>query len=246
MNSIVYQPDAVDHLVSARAHFVQFVSEVLPPQSIPAQPIKLQLRAAEDQANNNLFVAWKLYAVAESGASVLGTLAAIRSDATEVGIVLTNRSDSTTSTLFTSTQNFRLVIELGLSGTPAATTGVQGHNGTLSFGEAGATDLPEDDTATGALNPWLQFTQNLTFGVSQSNLLLNATDICAGGEHVHVSAQVNSGTVYIFAYTASEVVEPIPEDVIRDTVLGIMRLRFSGRTGGQAKTELQAGFTVTI
>lgn len=161
-----FTPDAADHLVAGRAHVAQFVSDVLPPQAIAAQVVKLQLRASEANAGNNLFVNWKIYAVTEDGQTELGTLLAVRADGTEVGTALTNRADSATTTAFSATQNFRLVLELGLGGTPANTTGVQGHNGSMSFGEAAATDLPEDDVATGALNPWIQFAQSFKFDLS--------------------------------------------------------------------------------
>lgn len=162
--TIVYQPDAADHLVAGRAHFVQFVSDVLPPQTIAAQLVKLQVRAAEDHANNNLFVNWAIRACSEDGSSLLGTLLSVKADATEPTTALTNRGDTATTTAFSTIQNFRLVLEIGLGGTPVVTTGTQGHNGSLSFGESAATDLPEDDAATGALNPWVQFAQNLQFG----------------------------------------------------------------------------------
>lgn len=163
-----FAPDAADHLVAGRAHFVQFVSDVLPPQTIAAQTVKLQVRIAEAHANNNLLLNWKVYAVSEDGSTVLGALLAIRADATEPPITLINRSDAATTTAFSATVNFRLVVEIGLGGTPTATTGVQGHNGSMSFGENAATDLPEDDVATAALNPWLQFAQNLKFGLIPS------------------------------------------------------------------------------
>lgn len=165
MNTLAFAPDAADHLVAGNAHFVQFVSDVLPAQTIAAQTIKLQVRAAEDNAGNNLFLAWKLYAVSEDGQTALGNLVSLRTDGTEVATALTNRADSVTSTQFVADKNFRLVLEMGLNGTPVNTTGTQGHNGSLSFGENAATDLPEDDAATGALNPWLQFSRNIKYWV---------------------------------------------------------------------------------
>lgn len=160
--TLTFTPDAADHLVAGRAHFVQFVSDVLPPQTIAAQTVKLQVRVAEANAGNNLFLNWMIKAVSEDGQTVLGTLLEVKADALEAGTALANRLDTATTMAFsTTTQNFRLVLELGLGGTPVNTTGVQGHNGSMSFGESAATDLPEDDASTAALNPWLQFTQNI-------------------------------------------------------------------------------------
>lgn len=162
-----YSPDVTDHLVAGRAHVTQFVSDVLPPQTIAAQAVKLQVRVAEVVATNNLFLNWKVYAVAEDGQSVLGTLLAVRADALEAGTALANRADSATTTAFSSVVNFRLVVELGLGGTPTASASVDGHNGSMSFGENAATDLPEDDASTAALNPWIQFAQPLAFRNAQ-------------------------------------------------------------------------------
>lgn len=165
IQTLSFAPDAADHLVAGGSHFVQFISDVLPAQTIAAQTIKLQVRAAEDNAGNNLFLAWKLYAVSEDGQTALGNLVSLRTDGTEVATALTNRADGVTSTQFATDKNFRLVLEVGLNGTPTNATGTQGHNGSLSFGEAAATDLPEDDAATGALNPWLQFSRNIKYWV---------------------------------------------------------------------------------
>ena len=135
---------------------------ILEPQIIPAQQVKLQVRCRELATSDNLFLSWKIYAVSDDGQTVLGTLVAVKADGTEPpGATLTNRGDSATTVAFTSTRSFRLVVEVGLGGTPTLAAAVDGHNGELSFGEAAATDLPEDDNATAALNPWIQFSRSL-------------------------------------------------------------------------------------
>lgn len=245
MATIAYTPDAADHLVAGRAHVVQFVSDPLPPQAVPAQQVKLQLRAAEANAGNNLVVAWKVYAVNEDGSAVLGALVPIREDALEVATALTNRGDSATSQALTLPQNWRMVVEIGLAGTPAAASGVQGHNGSLSFGEDAAADLPEDDAATTTGNPWLQFARNLKIGTG-SNVVLSSPGTCAGGGHVLVTAQANGGTIFNFVYETEELNDPLPVDAIRDTILGLLRLHNANNSGAQAASELAAGFVLVI
>ena len=53
----------------------------------------------------------------------------------------------------------RLVIEIGIRDATASTT----TTATISFGDNGATDLPEDQTTTTALNPWVEISQTLKF-----------------------------------------------------------------------------------
>lgn len=246
ISTLNYAPDVADHLVSGISHLIQFVSDILPPQVIISQIIKLQLRALEANANNNLVINWKLYSVSEDGGTVLGNLVSLRADGLEAGTVLTNRGDSVSSVLFTATTNFRLVLEIGLGGLPIATSGVQGHNGSLSFGENGISDLPEDDVATGALNPWLQFSQNIQFKTGGSNLTLTLVNVCSGGNHLQISAKVNNGEVRVFDYTVDELMDPLPEETIKNTVLGILKLYSGGKTGTELKSFLQSGIILSI
>lgn len=155
--------DAADHLVNGDAHFRQYVSEPLPAQSL-AGNIKAQLQCLEAHANNNLFLTLKVYVVSADGSSVTGTLLAITRDAVEVATSLTNRQFGSTALSSVSlAANDRLVVEVGLGGTPTATGGVQGHNGTVRFGgSASGGDLAENDTETGTtFRPWIEFSQTI-------------------------------------------------------------------------------------
>lgn len=162
--STSYSPDAADHIVDQDAHFVQFVSDPLDPQTIAAQTVTLTVQASETNAGNNLVVTWKLFVCSNDGVTIKETLLAIRRDATEVATTLTNRTDAATTTSATVENGDRIVLELGLGGLPAAAGGVQGHNGAFRLGESGATDAPANDTSTSATeNPWLEFANTLTF-----------------------------------------------------------------------------------
>jgi hypothetical protein len=249
INTLTYAPDAADHLVAGAAHVAQFVSDLLPPQDIPAQQVKIQTRVSEANANNNLALAWKIYAAAEDGQTVLGTLLPLRVDATEVGTALTNRGDSATTTQVTIAQNFRLVAELGWSGTPVVTTGVQGHNGSFSFGENAATDLPEDDVATSALNPWIQFSRNLKIGVGGSFVGFAFDHVCDGGGHVELDVSFNGGSARNVVYMVDELREPLSsltDDEMEQAALLLLKLHSAGKSRAQIQASLTAPGGVVV
>jgi hypothetical protein len=238
-----FAPDAADHLVAGRSHFVQFVSDVLPPQTIPAQLVKMQLRCAEDNAGNNLFLNWRVLASSEDGTQLLGTILATKADGTEVGTALTNRSDSATTTVFTALQNFRLVLEIGLGGTPTNTTGVQGHSGSISFGENAANDLPEDDASTAALNPWMQFAQNLKFTQGNS-VTFQFVEQCGGGGHTTFDVTLGSGASRRVIYETDDIRQPLSDltDDQKETLaLYVLKIHMAGKDRAAIVSELTAG-----
>lgn len=165
LTTTAYTPDGADHLVNGDAHHRQYVSDPLAAQNIAAQTVKLQFQCLEAHAGNNLFLTWKIFVVSQDGNTIKETLLAIRRDATEVATSLTNRGDSATTTAADVEDNDRIVIEIGLGGTPTGSGGVQGHNGSIRFGcNASSGDLGEDNTQTGTtFRPWLEFANTLTF-----------------------------------------------------------------------------------
>jgi fluoride ion exporter CrcB/FEX len=147
LTTLTYAPDAADHLVDLNTMIAQFVSEILPPQTIAAQVVSVHCRTAEAIVTNNLFESWKLYAVNVAGTTVLGTLVAIfRSALSEMAVIasITGYCEGRTSTVFTANEPFRLVLEVGGDGLPTVSASVDGHNLSMVFGEA---------WAAGALNP---------------------------------------------------------------------------------------------
>ncbi len=172
LSSKAYAPDAADHLVNADSHVIQFVSsETLAAQTFSAQTVSLAVQCLESNAGNNVFLTWKIYVVNAAGSSVLGTLLAIRRDATEMATARTNRTDSTTTGSFTTSEVGRLVIELGCGGTPVGAGGVQGHNSTLFYGDNSATDLPADDAdTTTTKRPWVEFATGFSFAATTRNV----------------------------------------------------------------------------
>lgn len=164
--SVTY--DAADHLADWDALICRFVSDRLQAQTINVQTIALQMQAQEAVGTNNLFIAWQLLLVDGSGIPVAGgSIVNARRDTFEVvRLVNTNRGESVTSLgPVTCPVNSRLVLEIGLGGLPTVSASVDGHNGALRIGDAGASDLPVDDTTTNdtAFKPWLEFAQTLLF-----------------------------------------------------------------------------------
>ena len=161
-----YTPDASDHLVNGDALHRQYVTAPLADQTVEGT-VTAQLQCLEAHANNNLFLTMKIYVISFDGVTTKEALLPItRATSLEVATALTNRTfPSTALTLATLERGDRLCIEVGLAGTPAATSGVQGHNGSLRFGcSAAGGDLAVNETDTGTtVRPWIEFSANLAF-----------------------------------------------------------------------------------
>lgn len=164
LTTLAYNPDGADHLVDTDSLVCQFVSVTLPPQSIVAQLVFLNVLALEVAASNNLQLSWGLRAVNVAGSSVLATLLAVGRNGVEVGTALTGASSSRTSTLATLNEPFRLCLEVGLGGLPV-NTATDTHNGSIQFGEAPSSGtvptFPQHaDTTTGG-PPFLLFSNDI-------------------------------------------------------------------------------------
>jgi len=146
----------------------QWVSDSISAQTISAQTIKFQMRSEENSnANNNQFNTIGIRVVSSDGATVRGTILAITRDDVEMasGGTLTNRQFSATSSSVTAQANDRIVIEIGTGGDPSAGNN---HNVDIRIGDNGGSDLPENDTSTSDLNPWVEFVSNF-FGSSSAS-----------------------------------------------------------------------------
>lgn len=169
LTTLAYNPDGADHLVAGTSMIAQFVSQILPPQTIPVQQIAVGLRMLEVAAGNNLTLRWKIYGCNVSGSSNLGNILAIASDSTELGTSITGVCVAAATTAQTFNEPWRLVIEIGVGGTPT-TPGT--HNASAAFGDplaTGAQNLPQN-TDTTACTPLLVFSNDIvtTFGVNPS------------------------------------------------------------------------------
>ena len=184
LSTDAYAPDAADHLTNGDALIYQYVlTDKLSAHTISGQTVKWQFQCLEAHTNNNLFLTLKIFVCGNDG-TIKETLLAIRRDATEVATSLTNRGDSANISSATVEADDRIVVEIGLGGTPASASGVQGHNGSIRFGESASSgDLPEDDsTTTTTYRPWLEFANTLALNqtVTQSSTFTNSASFYAG------------------------------------------------------------------
>ena len=177
LTTTAYTPDAADHLVNGDAHHRQYVSDPLPAQNISGS-VKAQFQCLEANAANNLFLTLKIFVVSEDGATIKETLLAITRDSTnELATSLTNRNfPSTALTAADIEEGDRIVVEVGLGGTPTAAGGTQGHNGSLRWGcNASGGDLAENDTETGTtFRPWIEFTDNINQRLTGTGAIASA------------------------------------------------------------------------
>ncbi len=159
--NLVLAPDGADHTSAGDTFFRQFIYGPLAPQTFTSgDAFKYAVQALEANAGNNLQVQIWMGIYSQDGGTLRGAIRSKVAEGTEVNTSLRNvfysgTLDGTVDAL----DGDWLVIEFSLTGTPVASGGVQGHNGTLRFGSNGAGgDLPENDTETGTtFNPWIEF-----------------------------------------------------------------------------------------
>jgi len=163
LTTTAYTPDGADHGVNTDALHRQYVSDAIPAQTVQGN-VKLQLQALEAHANNNQFVSLVVKVISNDGVTVRGTALAITRDALETTTSLVNRqfADAALGAVVAQA-NDRILVELGLGGTPGGGGGAQGHNGSIRWGcDASSGDLPEDDTQTGTTyRGWVEFSADL-------------------------------------------------------------------------------------
>src|SRR3990172_2460326 len=90
LTTLAYNPDGADHLVDGNSMVCQFVSDVLPPQTVAAQQILWGARMLEAAASNNLFPLVRIYGCNVAGTSNLGTILAGTRSATQLSTALTS------------------------------------------------------------------------------------------------------------------------------------------------------------
>lgn len=126
-----------------------------------AQALKAQCRVIETTSSNNMFLTVGIRVM--NGTTVQKTVLAVTRDNSEASnTTLQNRQFTANSaaTNYTTVAGDRLVIEVGMAGTPAAGNG---HSCSMRLGSNGASDLAEDNTTTSDDNPWVSLTDTLTF-----------------------------------------------------------------------------------
>lgn len=141
--------------------FRQYVSDPIAAQTILAQTVKIQMRATQGFNVQVPKLRWAIYVFSNDGSTLRGTLVAMRTDDIVFNSTgtLVNRGDSVTSTEVVTENGDRIVIEIGAYHNYYAYSSTL----TLSIGDNSGTDLPENDTEYNAYNPWLEFTNEITF-----------------------------------------------------------------------------------
>ena len=144
----------------------QYVSSPLGAQTIASTTtVKGTIRTLESAANDNVDkVSLKLLVVSNDGQTLRCTLLGLADygPTNEWALSLTARriaDGDTISAACSITAGDRVVIEIGFNNTTAGTT----ITGTENFGDNSATDLPDNETATAADNPFLELSQTLIF-----------------------------------------------------------------------------------
>lgn len=168
------------------------VSTPLAAQTISAQTVKIQALGSELNSNNNQFLAWSIKVVTSAGA-LRGQVVALKRDGTEFNVGTQNRGDSTTTTQVITQDGDYLVFEIGIGGDPNDGTG--DHDAVFYIGDSAATDLPENDTATTELNPWIEFANSISFSGSSGSAAVSAAVSRIGSlVHSFVVVDENSRT----------------------------------------------------
>lgn len=142
----------------------QYVRQLTAGQTVTgAQAMNFQCRASEVTSASNMFTMYGVRIIANDNTTVRKTVVALQIDGTEVvQTTLTNRNNAVNSaaTNYTTVEGDVLVIEIGLSGDP---TSSNNHASSLRLGDAAAADLAVDDASTTDNNPFVTFTDTLTF-----------------------------------------------------------------------------------
>lgn len=157
---------AVDVLIG------QFTSAPLSGNQTISGNIKGVIRVQESAANADARAQTVIRVLSNDGTTVRGTLIASNASAlaNEFATALTNRyfplGGSTAPSSVNALDGDRVVVEIGYRKHENATTN---RSGTFSLGAvAGGTDNADNQTATTANVPWIEFTDNLVFQTVQT------------------------------------------------------------------------------
>jgi hypothetical protein len=147
----------------------QYLSDPLAGAQTISGTVKGVIRALESATTANAQAQLSIRVLSKDGATVRGTLLVLSTSgaASEFLTTLTNRkfpvawvTPGTTLASVSAQDGDRIAIEFGarfIATTVATTTA------TLNFGDSAASDNAEDETGTAANNPWIEFSQTLTF-----------------------------------------------------------------------------------
>jgi hypothetical protein len=244
-----------DHLV------VQYISETIEAQTIPAQNIEAVFRCQETNVASNQFLTLVIRVVSNDGSVVRGNILSITRDNTEMAADNTRtRHFTATTTEVTSLNGDRIIIEVGTGGNPAATGS---HDVNIQV-RTNSTDLATTENATTAGNPWLEFPTTITgFGTSPTSpptltsitpntgtesggtsVTLEGTDFVSGAT-VTIGGNAATGVSFV---DSTEITATTPAGTVgaQDVVLTNPDTQSDTLTGGFTYTAASAGAVHTI
>jgi enoyl-[acyl-carrier-protein] reductase (NADH) len=79
-----------------------------------------------------------------------------------------------------------------------------------------------------------------------ATVTIQATAICAGGNHVAITGSIAGGPSGTWEFTVDDLRQAVASADAQATILGLIRLHAIGKTAAQLKSDLQAGITVTV
>ena len=140
---------------------VQAISPPLAAQTISGA-ISGQIRCSETDALANMVGHVNIRAFDGTGTTSRGTILDVADPTEFVLTTLTNRKFpvSTAPTSTDVSEGDVVVVEIGYR---AVNTAVTSWSGTVSLGRGATTDLAVDESGTTAINPWIEFADNLLF-----------------------------------------------------------------------------------
>lgn len=142
--------------------FRQYISDPIQAVDIINPTIKFQIRASEETGTaQDMFTSLHVRVVQADG-SPRGTVLAVTRDDVELTLnTPTNRQFATTSATTVNAQyGDRLVFEIGTGGDPSS----YGHDSEVRIGDlTSAADLPESDSGTTDLDPWIEVSTDIRF-----------------------------------------------------------------------------------
>src|SRR3990170_3851005 len=194
--------------------FMQFVSHPLAgSQTITgSQALKAQALCKQRATTNNMLLSLGIRVIAANGTTVQKTVLSVTRDgAAADATALTNRQFTATSavTNYTTVAGDYIVIEIGMSGDPNVGND---HDSDIRLGDAAASDLPEDDTDTSDLRPWVELVDTLTFtGETSTVTVAEAMTIsdAMGKTPVHVVAESETIAEALIRIVSKIITEPV-------------------------------------
>ena len=202
-NSVVTEVSFTDANAADRdILFKQFVGQELTAgQTITgAQAIKGQIRGRQKTLTQNMKLTLGIRIIASDGTTVRKIVLAVTRDDIELAVSSVNRQFTATSVAgnYTTVAGDYPVFEVGTGGDPDVGTD---HDTFMTFNDDNASDLPENDTATAELNPWIELADTLTFvsGFNPTTTVGSQNAAKRGGIGIRQMRRRDSG-LYVPAY----------------------------------------------